>query len=336
MKKNHHYALRWYWDIRETCEDAVRKAGFPYYSIMRPGFYSTCYNEPLVHLHFPHLPKQRRFVVAMNPETRVPHVNTEDLGKIYAAALTRPGDFNRKELNIGYENLTIQEVADMISGAIGFNVPVHYMTEEELQMPEFQRVPNGMELMFNEFGQEVTQQEVDELRSLGIQEGTFAKYLEKNEDSLRKCYGLSSRHPRPRNNEHRVSRSPNMCPALKLTDSRHCDLGICKPILGYDDNLFRPVRCLKADGEQLTKIGRNNGLVFSSGRFQCLRKSVALMYISKSRGTLHSSRLCHCEPATASKILAYNQILQDGMIVQFTSVRTRTFTRRDNLLGASM
>ncbi|EON66251.1 hypothetical protein W97_05644 [Coniosporium apollinis CBS 100218] len=52
-------------------------------------------------------------------------------------------------------------------------------------------------------------------------------------------------------------------------------------IYGSDVELFRPERWLEAQGEELRRMERNVDLVFSSGRFQCLGKPVALLELNK-------------------------------------------------------
>lgn len=71
---------------------------------------------------------------------------------------------------------------------------------------------------------------------------------------------------------------------LRLTDwHRQCTwaLGQNVNIYGSDVELFRPERWLEAQGEELRRMERNVDLVFSSGRFQCLGKPVALLELNK-------------------------------------------------------
>ncbi len=54
-----------------------------------------------------------------------------------------------------------------------------------------------------------------------------------------------------------------------------------KQIFGDDADIFRPERWLEAEPEHLSKMSRVVDLIFHSGRYQCLGKSVALMEFNK-------------------------------------------------------
>lgn len=54
-----------------------------------------------------------------------------------------------------------------------------------------------------------------------------------------------------------------------------------KQIFGADAEVFRPERWLEADAEQLGKMNSVVDLIFHSGKYQCLGKSVALMEYNK-------------------------------------------------------
>ncbi|KAL3595685.1 hypothetical protein FPOAC2_10040 [Fusarium poae] len=54
-----------------------------------------------------------------------------------------------------------------------------------------------------------------------------------------------------------------------------------KKVFGPDASVFRPERWLNANAEQLEAMIENVGLVFSSGKWQCLGKPVAIMELNK-------------------------------------------------------
>ena len=54
-----------------------------------------------------------------------------------------------------------------------------------------------------------------------------------------------------------------------------------KQIFGEDAGVFRPERWIEADSEYLAKMNSVVDLIFHSGKYQCLGKSVALMEFNK-------------------------------------------------------
>lgn len=54
-----------------------------------------------------------------------------------------------------------------------------------------------------------------------------------------------------------------------------------KQIFGDDAEMFRPERWMEADSEKLGKMNSAVDLIFHSGKYQCLGKSVALMEFNK-------------------------------------------------------
>ncbi|KAK5116038.1 hypothetical protein LTR85_009320 [Meristemomyces frigidus] len=68
-----------------------------------------------------------------------------------------------------------------------------------------------------------------------------------------------------------------------------CELGICddsmqknKKVFGADANLFRPARWIEADAETIVKYRRVVDTGFSSGRFLCLGRHIAMMELHKA------------------------------------------------------
>lgn len=56
---------------------------------------------------------------------------------------------------------------------------------------------------------------------------------------------------------------------------------LSKKVFGPDASVFRPERWLNAEPERLEVMAESVGLVFSSGKWQCLGKPVAIMELNK-------------------------------------------------------
>jgi cytochrome P450 len=65
-----------------------------------------------------------------------------------------------------------------------------------------------------------------------------------------------------------------------------------KSVFGEDAKFFRPERWLEATGSELQRMERTNDLVFGSGKYQCLGKSVAYVELRKFIFEVNSSFFC--------------------------------------------
>lgn len=66
------------------------------------------------------------------------------------------------------------------------------------------------------------------------------------------------------------------------TSIGHCGWGIQRrPVFGNDVEAFRPERWLEADPEQLKEMEKTVDLIFGSGRWGCLGKSIVYIELNK-------------------------------------------------------
>jgi len=92
-----------------------------------------------------------------------------------------------------------------------------------------------------------------------------------------------------------------------------------RDILGKDAECFRPERWLEAQGDRLTAMERNNDLIFSSGRFQCLGKSIALLELNLVFvELLRNFEFSIVKPEKPWRSFAYDQLMQDQMWMRVT------------------
>lgn len=115
-----------YWDLKAGTEQAAKEAGFKNLTIVRASLlyhiYLPGYNPVPGMEMFPALWTQRKFVTALKPGTKVPHILGEDVGKFAAAALLNPAKFAGKELDLAADNLTAQEFAGVVGDVTGVKI----------------------------------------------------------------------------------------------------------------------------------------------------------------------------------------------------------------------
>ncbi|MEO8805181.1 MAG: NmrA/HSCARG family protein [Burkholderiaceae bacterium] len=108
---------RWgskYWTDKWDIEEAVRQAGFARWTVLKPAFMMDNYAQPKAAFMFPQL-RQGKILTAFLPETRLQLTSADDVGAFARAAFEQPERFNRQNIDIAAEALTMSDVAATLS-----------------------------------------------------------------------------------------------------------------------------------------------------------------------------------------------------------------------------
>lgn len=100
---------RWnvnYWESKADVEALVRDSGFACYTILKPAFLMENFIPPKAEYMFPDLIDDQ-LITALRPETRMVLVSAEDVGKAAAAAAAAPERYNRAEIELAGDWLTM-------------------------------------------------------------------------------------------------------------------------------------------------------------------------------------------------------------------------------------
>jgi uncharacterized protein YbjT (DUF2867 family) len=148
-----HLGLQAYYGQKAAIESAVRSAGLQNYTILRPGFLMQNYLLPQAAFLTPELSSEGVLAHIYEKGTKMPHLDAVDVGKFAAAALLEPEKFRGEEIELGSENLTIEEVAAMMKETSGVEVRIRKRSEEETERVwnynptlRFQRLANEKDL----------------------------------------------------------------------------------------------------------------------------------------------------------------------------------------------
>ncbi|KAG4223465.1 hypothetical protein PC116_g28070 [Phytophthora cactorum] len=112
-------------------EDAVRGSGIKYFTIIRPFWFHSNYLPPVVDEFYPELWTKGELVHLFKPGVIFPHVNVGDIGRFAAMVLFDPVKFHGEEIELASQNLTIDDVADLIRKVTGKPITVRSRTAEE-------------------------------------------------------------------------------------------------------------------------------------------------------------------------------------------------------------
>lgn len=123
--------MSYYYSRKFEIENAVRRSGLKFYTILRPSFLMHNYLEPLCMAHFPHY-GMHTLDVAYPLGTKTTHFDPHDVGRFAAAAPLDPGRFDRQEVELGNEQLTIEQVAEKLDHATDSGFDVNYLDAEQV------------------------------------------------------------------------------------------------------------------------------------------------------------------------------------------------------------
>ncbi|MGW2512513.1 NmrA/HSCARG family protein [Streptomyces scopuliridis] len=130
---------------KSAIQDRVREAGFPHWTLIKPGFFMENFLPSMAFL-FPR-GIEGGIVSVLNPATRLSLVAVEDIGRAAAAAITAPERFDGVELELASDYLSMTEIAATLSRALGTELSAPDMTEEEARAAGMPGMGAGHEWM---------------------------------------------------------------------------------------------------------------------------------------------------------------------------------------------
>jgi uncharacterized protein YbjT (DUF2867 family) len=114
---------------KSAVQDRVRAAGFPHWTLLKPGTFMENFHPSMAYM-FPR-GVEGGLVTVLRPHTRLSLVAVHDIGAAAAAAVLAPERFDGVELELASDYLSMTQIADVLSGALGTPLAAPDMTEEE-------------------------------------------------------------------------------------------------------------------------------------------------------------------------------------------------------------
>ncbi|MEV4753225.1 NmrA/HSCARG family protein [Streptosporangium sp. NPDC049248] len=118
-----------YYTTKAEIQDRVRKAGFRHWTLIKPGCFMENFLPSVAYL----IPRgvEGGLATVLKPGTRLSLIAVDDIGKAAAAAVAAPQRFDGVELELAGDHLTMTEIAEVLSRALGTELTAPDMTEEE-------------------------------------------------------------------------------------------------------------------------------------------------------------------------------------------------------------
>jgi uncharacterized protein YbjT (DUF2867 family) len=118
-----------HFDNKWRIEQTVRSLGFPSYTILRPVFFMENFASPWFK---PGL-LEGKLMIGIKPATRLQMIAVEDIGKFGLLAFDQYEKMNRVELDISGDELTMPEIAGILSSAVGRKIEYVEVPKEEVR-----------------------------------------------------------------------------------------------------------------------------------------------------------------------------------------------------------
>jgi len=107
-----------YWIVKWQIEEAIHKAGFPYWTILKPVPFMENLLAPVRNIIFPQF-KEGKLVTAQKSGRKWNWVTVEDTAKFVYAVLTDPEKFNKQNIEIASDSLTHEEASQVMTKVFG-------------------------------------------------------------------------------------------------------------------------------------------------------------------------------------------------------------------------
>ncbi|MGW5702431.1 NmrA family NAD(P)-binding protein [Amycolatopsis japonica] len=114
---------------KAAIQDRLREAGFPRWTLLKPGFFMENFLPDMKFL-FPR-GVDGGLVSVIKPSTSLSLAAVDDIGTAAAAAIAEPDRFTGVELELASDFLTMTEIAEVLSGALGTKLTAPDMTVEQ-------------------------------------------------------------------------------------------------------------------------------------------------------------------------------------------------------------
>ncbi len=178
---------RWeplYWEEKAAAINAVKDAGFTFWTIIKPPFIMVNLLPPKNEWMFPTI-SEGKIISPTAPDTKIDWVSPEDIGRFAAEAFAEPDKFNKKEFAIVGDSLTMGEVADALSSVTGKQFEAISITDEQAVESGLFKWGTEAFIWQNVEGYKVDPQEA---AGLGIEPESLKTYLERNKSLLLEAY----------------------------------------------------------------------------------------------------------------------------------------------------
>lgn len=190
-------SMRSYWLAKATVNEWIKASTIPHWSIFKPAYMMDVFLPPKVAGMHPLL-SQGKIVSATKVDTKIDMMNVDAQAKLIATAFKDFSDFDKQEIDLAGDSVSLKEVADILSEITGKSVEAIYQTGEELLAneeygntlrkvyPQFDpamivRANLESQEWFNTDGYQV---DIEKANSYGVKLSSFREWAENHRDEF--------------------------------------------------------------------------------------------------------------------------------------------------------
>ncbi|KAI1410129.1 NAD(P)-binding protein [Hypoxylon sp. FL1857] len=179
--------FRNYWESKAKGEELVKNAGLAHYTLLRPTeFMSNWTREKMALFQVPDLVKEGVWHTAMPPSFILSEIDTDDIGRVAAAAIEAPDTFGggpNRALKLTGERLTVAELIAQLSEATGKKLSIYTYTPEEAE-----EAAKKNPAVAGQLTRLAKQEGLQPLEQWGLKFNTFKEHLANHLDEVRELY----------------------------------------------------------------------------------------------------------------------------------------------------
>ncbi|KAH6669734.1 hypothetical protein F5X68DRAFT_216074 [Plectosphaerella plurivora] len=165
-------------------EADVRASGFRYWTILRPGVFTTNYVAPGVS-QYGAFSSTGVLETAFRPDTRLPLITPKTMGVFTAAAVLDPATYHAQEIDYADEEVTPEQIVAGLARVSGKSLRTSYLTDEEIDKAKAANPFVGGQLLTRGIWKLVDWEKV---RETGLPLSTFEAFLEEYKDDVVATY----------------------------------------------------------------------------------------------------------------------------------------------------
>ncbi|EAQ91597.1 hypothetical protein CHGG_03532 [Chaetomium globosum CBS 148.51] len=174
---------------KKQLEQAIQTAGFPRWTILRPGAFMSNYLPPMVNLQYPGATETGVFTMALLATTMLPMIDTEDIGKFAVAAFQHPDRFHAQVVLVVSESLSVEEGLETMRRVLGRpNIRGKYLDGKELQAAKATNPILGMQELLRHVDVFEGADAREAAKKWGVETGTFEEFVKREKKVFDEAY----------------------------------------------------------------------------------------------------------------------------------------------------
>lgn len=173
---------------KQAIENEIRNSDFDVWTILRPGHFMANYLNPRVAM-YAGLTETGILRTAYSPDTLLPLVDHDDIGKFASAAFLDQGRFHQQEIEIASQLLTVDDLILCLRDATGKDIQAVYLSDEDLEKSKMTDPLLAAQLTLRGLAKFVN---IETVKLWGLPLASFLEFLQREKLAVTETYSQLS------------------------------------------------------------------------------------------------------------------------------------------------